>query len=165
MQGNTLYPLNMLKNKHPDVYQEQMIKYIGREQVTRQKIPAFNCLWNDVLHFSAVDPREIKQALVEAGRSLDFTMRYYQIDPNLLESTKTIVYLYHHVDSKNQKPGKDFVPYNPKRVAQYSSIPEETKQYYKETVDSGDQPLLYHKIPHILYKGTLNTTNLPIISV
>jgi len=50
-------------------------------------------------------------------------------------------------------------------MAKFSSIPQATKDYYKEMIGRGKRPLLYHKIPHILYKGTLDITDLPIISV
>ncbi|MBK8551651.1 MAG: hypothetical protein IPL53_11555 [Ignavibacteria bacterium] len=59
LRGNVLYPLNTLKEIHPDLYEQQASKYAGREHITCQIIPILNCLWNDVLHFSAVNPEEI----------------------------------------------------------------------------------------------------------
>ncbi len=57
LQGNILYPLNTLKEKHPEIYEQQVSKYVGREHMTQQRIPILDCLWNDVLHFSAVNPK------------------------------------------------------------------------------------------------------------
>jgi len=165
LQGNILYPLNILKERHPIVYEEQVSKYLGREHIKEQRIPILDCLWNDVLHFSAVNPKEIKQALVESGRSIDFTMEYYQVDPELLEPKNTIVYLYAHTNNKDKMSTENFVPYNVDEVAKFSSMPQATKNYYKEMINKGERPLLYHKIPHILYKGELDTINLPTVSV
>lgn len=165
LQGNILYPLNALKEKHPDIYEQQVSKYVGREHITKQRIPILDCLWNDVLHFSAVNPKEVKQALAEAGRNPDFKMSYYQVDPKLIEPKNAIVYLYTHTDNKDKMNEENFASYNPDEVAKFSSMPQATKDYYKEMIDKGERPLLYHRIPHIPYKGTLDITDLPIISV
>jgi len=165
LQGSILYPLNELKEKHPDNYKKQLSKYVGRERIIQQRIPVLDCLWNDVLHFSAVNPIDIKQALVEAGRKPDFTMSYYKIDPKLIEPKNAVVYLYAQVDIKDKMNRENFVPYNPDRVINFSKMPQDTRDYYKEMVSQGLRPLLYHKIPHILYRGTLDTANLPITVV
>ena len=88
-----------------------MSKYVGREHITQQRIPILDCLWNDVLHFSAVNPKEVKQALVEAGRNLDFSMSFYQVDPKLIGPKNAIVYLYAHTDNKDKMSEENFVPY------------------------------------------------------
>ncbi len=67
MIGDTLYPLNILKHTHPDLYTKKVSKYIGREKVMDQIIPILDCLWNDVLHFTAVHPKDVKDALIKAG--------------------------------------------------------------------------------------------------
>jgi hypothetical protein len=51
----------------------------------------------------------------------------------------------------------NFVKYNPEDIAQYSVLPKETKDYYKEMLSQGKNPLLFHRVPHILFKGSLNT--------
>ncbi|OGH69242.1 MAG: hypothetical protein A2754_04190 [Candidatus Magasanikbacteria bacterium RIFCSPHIGHO2_01_FULL_47_8] len=165
LKGNILYPLNFLKEKHPDIYENQVKKYTGREHITQQRIPTLNCLWNDVLHFSAVHPKEIKEALIQAGRTDDFTMEYYQVDPKILDLANTTVYLYAHQDLKDKMNEGNFAPYNPEELAQFSSMPQSTKDYYKEMIAKGERPLLYHGIPHILYKGNLDLTGIPIITV
>ena len=165
LKGNILYPLNVLKEKHPDIYEEQASKYIGREQITQQIIPVLNCLWNDVLHFSAVNPEEVKQALIEAGKDPDFQMMQYLVDPQILKPENTIVYLYAHNDVKDKLNENNFVAYNPEDVVKFSSMPQTTKDYYRECIENGRSPLLYHRIPHILYHGTIDITNLPILTV
>jgi len=164
-RGNILYPLNELKDKYPVIYEQHLIKYAGREQLLKHQIPILGCLWNDVLHFSAVHLGEIKKSLIEAGNKKEFKLRYYQVDPKLLKPESTIVYLYAHADVKDKLNENNFVSYAPDDVAEYSSLPQSTKDYYKEIIDKGGRPLLYHRIPHILYKGTLDLTDLPVIPV
>lgn len=164
MQGDVLYPLNTLKEKYPEIYKRQIGKYVGREHVTEQRIPFLNCLWNDVLHFSPVNPKELKQALVEAGRSPDFTMTFYQIHPNLIDPKHTIVYLYPNTN-KDQMSEENFVPYAPEDVSKFSLIPQASKDYYREMFSKGERPLFYHRIPHILYKGELNIADVAVVTV
>lgn len=165
MQGSILYPLNMLKDTHPDIYQIEVKKYEGREHIKEQRIPLLNCLWNDVLHFSAVNPIHIKQALIDAGRGADFIMNYYQVDPELIKQKDAVVYLYAHDGINDKLSEKNFVPYDSHEVGKFSVMPQATKDYYKETISHGGRPLLYHRVPHILYRGTIDVTDLPIISV
>ncbi len=160
LTGNILYPLNVIKEKFPELYVEKAKKYVGREHVMEQKIPILNCLWNDVLHFSSVNPKALKEALVESGLK-DFPMSFYQIDPTLLDSANTVVYLY----TSKQKTDNDFIPYDPNEVEKFSKVPQATKDYYKEIISSGGNPLMYHLIPHILHKGPLDISNMPIITV
>ncbi|MBM5789990.1 hypothetical protein FJZ23_02815 [Candidatus Parcubacteria bacterium] len=165
VQGHILSPLSALKEKYPDIYEQQMRKYVGREQITQQRIPILDCLWNDVLHFVAVNPKAVKEALIEAGRNPEVAMSYYQVDPKLIEPKNAIVYLYPYADNKDPMNEENFVPYHPDEIAKFSGMPEATKEYYKGTIEKGERPLLYHRIPHILYRGTIDITDLPIISV
>lgn len=162
MSGTILYPLNVLREKYPAVYECAAGKYVGREHLMQEKIGPLNCLWNDVLHFTAVDPNDIKQAIIQAGRN--FHGSYYQIDPNLIDSKNAIVYLY--TDNQPNKPNKnDFVEYDPSEIWKYSNMNQDTKDYYKETIAKGNRPLIFHRIPHILYKGSIDVGNVKIITI
>ncbi len=165
MQESTLYPLNILQTLYPDIYKEQVKKYIGRERIMEQRIPKLLCLWNDVLHFSAVHPKYIKHALIHAGGKKDLEMRYYQIDPYQLDPEKCVVYLYAHTSIKEKMNEENFASYDPGMISQYSIMPEETIAYYREMYEKGERPLLYHKIPHILYNGVLDVRQAIIITV
>jgi hypothetical protein len=59
----------------------------------------------------------------------------------------------------------EFVPYDIERLPALAYIPEWTKQYYAKQYAKGDKPLRFLGIPHILHKGTIDTTNLPIVTV
>lgn len=165
MQGEVLYPLNTLKHTHPKVYEKEVGKYVGREQLMQQKIPILDCLWNDVLHFSAVHPTKVKKALLEAGGTIPFNIEYFEIDPHLLDPENTIVYMDKHNNLIDKFKVGNFAKYNPDNITQYSELPQETKDYYKEMISQDKKPLLYHKVPHILYKGSLDTSKIKKISL
>jgi len=161
MAGTVLYPLNVLKAKMPDVFDVQAKKYAGREFVMEYRIPILDCLWNDVLHFAAVHPRDVKKALMDAGRKEAIEQRYFEIDPHALDPASTVVYLY----PDREKSPSDFVPYDPERVAEYSKLPDATASYYADKIAKGERPLLYVRVPHILFKGSLETSGIRVISV
>lgn len=125
MAGDVLYPLNELKEVHPEIYEEQKDKYEGREFVMDREISYLNCLWNDVLHLTAVHPRAIKEAL-----GSDKTFKTFAIDPYQLDPDQTVVYLYQEEGGDLSK--SDFKPYEPDEVDDYSSLPQETKEYYEK---------------------------------
>jgi hypothetical protein len=162
MQGTVLYPLNVLKDIYPELYPNQSSEYSGREHVMEIRIPTLDCLWNDVLHFTAIHPGEVKQALLEAGRKNLPEFKCYQVDSHLLDPALTTVYL--HRLEKTMSP-ENFTQYDPEKITEYMHLPEITKQYYKEMTDKGEKSLLFHRTPHILYKGSLDTKDLPIITV
>lgn len=165
MKGDILYPLNMLREVYPEVYEQQVKKYAGREQLLKHRIPILNCLWNDVLHFSAVNPVEIKKSLMEAGDKSEFKKSFYRFDPKLLEPENTVIFLYTHTNVKDKLDEENFILYNPDKISEYSLMPQATKDYYKEMISEDKRPLLYHRIPHILYKGVLNTAMVEIVSI
>lgn len=165
MQGDTLYPLNMLKDKYPEAYNAAVQKYVGREHIINQVIPGVNWLWNDALHFTAVHPVKVKEAMQETGFTDLRISKFYQIDAALLEPEKTIVCLYRHQDSRDKLSEANFAPYDANSMDEYSEVPDETKTYYREALTIGTRPLLYHRIPHILYHGTINIKNILIIDV
>ena len=164
-RGSILYPLSQLKDVYPDLYEDEIKKYEGREGTMDQTVPILNCLWNDVLHMTAVHPNEVKRALENAGKKDEIKRSYFQIDPSLLDPKKTIVYLYSENGDNYNMEINNFTAYEARDILKYSTMPGATKDYYKESIAQGERPLLYHRIPHILYKGSLDTTNLPILTV
>ena len=163
MREKTLYPLNILKEKFPDLYKKKNEKYLGRENVKKEKIPFLNCLWNDVLHFTAIHPSKFSRELKKAGLSPK-KIEWYKVDTKFLEPNKTLIYLYKH--RKNKKSFTDeenFTKFESRKVARFKEIPKRTSQYYKEMYKKGKRPfevLLFHFVPHILYKGNLSVRGL-----
>ena len=164
MQGSVLHPLNSLKDTNPELYLSKAEKYEDRKHVMEQFIPTLECAWNDVLHFSAINPAELKQALVEAGMN-PREMKFYQIDPSLLDPKQTTIYLYQEKRSEDKMNPKNFSEYDPEKLAEHSALSQATKDYYKEKFSKGERPLLFVGVPHILHKGSIDISNLPIIVV
>lgn len=154
MRGNILYPLSSLKEIFPDLHTEAMAEYEGREHVPETPISTLGVRFKDVLQLSPVHPREIIAALKEAGLE-PREMRFFEVDPKLLDSEKAAIYLF------NDK--EEDVLYNPDDVAKYGALPEATKRHYLEAAAQGKRPKLFVSIPHVMYKGSIDISKLPVI--
>jgi hypothetical protein len=161
MMGDILYPLNEMKDTLPEVYKKAVLKYEGRERIMQDVIPILGCLWNDVLHFSPVHPSQVLAEFLKSGKEL-MGREYFEIPAEMFSPDKTVIYLNGELPKMDPK---NWLPYDSALVEKYSEIPELTKAYYKEKFAKNEQPLLYAKIPHILYKGSIDTKNIKRIKI
>jgi hypothetical protein len=164
MDGTILYPLNALKETHPEIYTEHVKKYEGREQLLRVTIPTLNCLWNDVLHFTAVSPQELKENLAKAGIHYDFDIKWFKIPISMIQGENSIAFTYRR-DVSVEPNFKDYEQFDPSRMDFYKTVPAETIEYYREMNAQNKRPLLFHRVPHILYKGSVETKGLEIVAI
>lgn len=165
MRSTTLYPLNQLKTKFPDAYEEHIQKYNGREHLLDTKIPTLDCLWNDVLHFTAVSPNVLFRNITDAGFDAEIVWkRWYKIPISMLDPKNTTVCLYRR-DISLVPDSRSFSDFDSLKLAEYSTVPSETLEYYREQFKLGKRPLFFHRVPHILYKGTVDTTGLDIVEL
>lgn len=160
MKGTILYPLNQLKNNYPELYEQYTKKYEGRTKLLDRRIERLDCLWNDVIHFSALNPKFIFEEIRKLGR--DFKYSYFEIPAELLEPEKTVVYVYSPREKGTPPPESDYIAYEANDIEKYAYLPEATIKYYKETIEAGGNPMGFHLIPHILYKGMIDTSGLEI---
>lgn len=161
MTGTTLYPLNMLKDLYPALYAAHVQKYEGREHLLTTEIPPLHCLWNDVLHFTAVAPAELKANLARAGITLD-SVAWYKIPVSRIVGEHSIAFTYRR--DKSVTPNFiEYEQFDPTHMDIYRIVPDETIEYYKQKKQEGVRPLLFHLVPHILYRGTIETRGLEIV--
>lgn len=154
MKGSTLYPLNTLKEVHPDIFEKQNKKYKGRENVKDTEIPYLGT-WNDVIHLSTIDPSEVRQALRDAGAPSSTGWKVFCIDADLLDTPKLII----HVESGTYGAGPVInLPFTEENYAQHCHLPDRTKLYYRRCVEDGRQILMYGFAPHVLYGGTIDVS-------
>lgn len=166
-QGTILYPLNQLKEIYSEVYEEHVKKYEGREKVLEVRIPSpLDCLWNDALHFTAVPPTVLEKNLREAGFDTDELVwkRWFKVPAELLNPEVTIVCFYRR-DVRVSPDARDFIPYDPDKIAEYGTVPPETIAYYKEKFSAKERPLFFHHVPHILFKGAIDTQSLEVLEL
>ena len=167
LQGHILYPLNQLKTIYPALYVTKAAAYQNREAVMQARLPLLDCLWNDVLHFSPVHPRKVQEALAEAGFGRK-PRRYYEVDPVAkgFNATNAVVFLHQRLNLERfQLVEADFRVFHPAELSSLREIPAATLMYYRKMFEQGKRPLVYLYVPHILYQGRLDISDVNIIEV
>lgn len=168
-----LYPLNMLREKFPGLYEVKVKKYDslnedGSVNEYRKSIPSTiipvleKATWGDVVQLTAIHPEDLKKALIDAGFQPK-ELKFYQVDPELLNPENTTIYLYQDEFGKDSE--ESFGEYNPQKLNEHAIVPEKTKEYYKEKFLKKERPLLFVGVPHIFHKGPIDVSNFPVITV
>lgn len=162
MVGHTLQPLNQMEKDNPELYQKYVQKYAGRMALLDRQVPVLNCRWNDVVQFLPFDPRKVFALQKELG-IIDKVPHYkfYKIDTDTLDPEKLAVYF-------KTAPGEEnahvelFANANP---AELQDVPAATIEYYKSVVGTGELPFNYQFVPHVLYQGSVDVSNAPVIEL
>lgn len=156
--GSVLYPLAQLKTKHPPIFDLESAKYYDdpRRDIPGSRIPMLECAWNEVLFFSPVHPDRIRNAYREVGLSVSMTSMWYEIPTEILAPSLTAVWL----GIGNSTDPDTYVPYDPEGLDQFRTIPQATLDYYREEHERGERPFIYFGIPHVLFRGSLDVSNL-----
>jgi len=155
--GDTLYPLNRLRELHPPVYAAHAAKYEGREAVMAVRIPLLDCLWNDVVQLCPVHPEQIRDAMKSAGFDW-YPMRWMAIDPvaNGFDASNTAIWTF-PADYQQADPLRleDLIPFSAAAIERMSHLPELAIAHYAESARSGARPLLFKNVPHVLHAGSI----------
>jgi hypothetical protein len=162
MVGDSLIPLNLMPESMTVIHDAQLAKYEGREHVLEHKIPLLDCLWNDVVQFTPVHPKEVFELQVKMGIIPKIpAYRYFEIDLTTFDPTKTAIFFKTAPGEENSEVKwlKDV------NFADLTAIPEATKQYYQGVVGTGELPFNYQFIPHVLHKGPVDVSKSQIITI
>lgn len=161
-----LYPLNILREKFPDLHEMEIGKYSNseyRKNLPKTIIPTLErATWGDVLHLQAIHPEEIKKALTDAGFH-PRELKFYQVDPALLDPEKTTIFLYR--EGVGDDSIENYSEYNPKKLTEHSKIPEKTRESYRQDFVKKERPVLFVGVPHIFHKGPIDVSDFPVITV
>lgn len=167
-RGEKLYPLSKLKGVHPDIHARYLKKYEGREWMNAVVIEYFNCLWNDVLHFSLMHPSLIYKTLTDLGFEHHKVQReWFEVPLHAIPAASACLFRNEDDDDDDGRvrslPVKDFEPVDAARVVQLSVMPERNLRYYKRCSEKKTPPLLWGYAPHLLYKGELEVKELKVL--
>lgn len=160
--GPRLLPLDCLRETSPELYDACVRKYAGREELMLERIPGLECLLNDVLFMTAVPPLQIRELHEEAGFALP-VLRWFEIDPAELESRRLHVYGYRHAERERKYEVDNWEPFRIELLTQLRSVPQATREHYAEAARAGRRPLAFFRIPHVLYRGSLDIDRLRVI--
>jgi hypothetical protein len=157
-EGDTIFPLNKLKILFPDIYEKQKAKYDNQREKDVE-IPGFG-YWNDCINLMPVRPDLVKEELERYGHPTNWLWRFYKIDSTNLDNSKLIIMVPKDGEDTTKR---DFLKFNEENCSKYCHIGDVTKYRFQKAKDNNEQPNTFAGIPHVLYKDSINTTNLEII--
>jgi len=164
MAGTVLYPLNELKQLEPEIWRREVAKYDGREQLLEMPIPPLGCLWNDVLHLSIVHPREIVAELEAAGVE-PLRRRFFEFDAGVFDPERTVIFLNRPTDVAARSDDSQWLPFESANLDRLVELTEPTRRYNRECAMRRERPRLFAHLPHVFYRGALETRPLPRLEV
>ncbi len=163
MDGTVLYPLNELKEKYPDLFSSRQEHHEHQPKVLEDSIPRLGCFWDDVLHFTALHPTKIAEALKKLG--YESKLKYYEVDAKQLSPERTMVFLNKPRELGASTKFTDFIRFDQNEVEKLAYIPEDAMEYAKKSIPTADEFLLNYRAPYILYKGEFDVSGAKIIEV
>lgn len=164
MVGTVLYPLNDLKEREPATWRREVAKYEGREHLLDEPIPPLGCLWNDVLHFSVVHPREILAALDAVGLEA-LGRRFFEFDAARFDRERAVIFLNRRTDVSARTDDSQWLSFDPASLAGLTELTEPTRRYYRECSVGGQRPLLFGYLPHVFFRGPVETRDARVLEV
>lgn len=160
MFGGVLYPLNQLRDRNLGLYDKYAEKYANRPAVSQNFIQQLDCLWGDVLFFSAVPPTTLQAVLYQAGVTNIVRARAYQVPVSALDTDRVIV-LRPVFEGKVAQ--EHYVRFHAELLPEYARIPPAVIKYYKRCAYLQQRPFVFNGISQILYRGELDVSGLQIV--
>ena len=158
LHGAYLRPLNDLKQHAPEIYAAHAKKYTGREILRERRVPFPGCLWNDVLFFSPVHPRHVRDGFIAAGKTWP-GRNWFAADVISLNFTPENTVIFHSNFSREKEDFRvnkdEFEPFQPHLLDSMREMPQHTLTYYKQAAAADEPIFAWRGIPHIMHRGRI----------
>ena len=126
-------------------------------------MPGLECLWNEVLFFTALPPNKVREVHELVGLELP-ALRWFEIDPEQLDTGRLQVYWYRYADRQRKFEKDNWSPYSKEMLSALRRVPEDTIAHYRGAAQAGRKPVAFFRTPHVLYNGNLEVSGLRTIS-
>jgi hypothetical protein len=157
LRGDAVLPLNLLREQHPDLYEREAAKYVGRPQAMTNPVYPLDCTWTDVVFLSPVHPAPIFDALRESGRIGPGSLDYWTVDADLLDPRRTCILLKRYDPQFRPQPAEDFIGFSPEAAAALST-PSPRALHRLRNLNATERLLPWADIPHVLHRGPIPIT-------
>jgi hypothetical protein len=172
MRGELLYPLNLLKALHPDLYEQERVKYIGREALLELRIPMLEVLWNDAVHLSPLHPNRLAAAWRAAGLSSPAWEReFFEIPVERVAGDRCVWFSSGALlasDARSEDgplslPVDEVTPFDTNAYQELDQPPAGYDDYLRRTQKQGRRPRPFAHIPHVLVAAPINVADVPLV--
>lgn len=175
MRGTTLFPLNGLKDRFPDVYARERKKYDGRESVLDWVVPGLGVPWADTVNLSGLDPRLLVAARLQLGvpfsRLLERPLARIPIER--LTGSPAVVYTSatHWINSSPGEdvpltpPDSEFSRFDPNAYSELREVPQLHLDYLLHQKTHGKLALGFVFVRHVLVAGPVDLSGIDLIEM
>jgi hypothetical protein len=164
MRGETLYPLNLLRDIHPDLFERERRKYAGRDALLELRIPLLDVLWNDTLHLSPLHPYHLAEAWRSVGLSSPaWERRFFRIPVEQLAGRPSVWFASGALTAQGALPGDAVTRFDPARYRELARPPARYLEYLVDERRSGHAPRPFAHLPHVLVAGPVDVAGVPLV--
>lgn len=165
--GTKLIPLNQM-DQSTELYKRHASKYEGREELMNTIIPKIQSRWNDVIHFSCIDPKIVAFEIKKIKPDTHFRRTsYFKIHISQILNYRPVIFSNNFKDTKSTFDISDDVVTNltMEHYRELTAVPEHTLAYW-ERVNKKNMPLLWFAyMPHVFIKDAVDTVEFEIVEL
>jgi hypothetical protein len=165
--GTQLIPLNEME-KEGELYKKHAKKYIGRESLIEQNIPILNCLWNDVVQFSALNP----QLIVDELKVLDPNFKLHRLEYFKIHVDQVAPHYDGVIFDRKNSEKKTFEifddevqRFNNDNYIELEEVPVLTREFWIDAILNKRKVLWFPYITHIFLKGRVDTRDFEVCEI
>ncbi len=162
--GSRLIPLNQM-DISSDLYKNHASKYKGREGLMKTMIPKLNCKWNDVIHFSCIDPMIVAREIKRINPDLILRRsQYFKIHIDQLSRYRPVIFTNNpkNKDDSFSILENEIIEFTKNTYKELVAVPDHTIEYWIRA-KKNNQPLLWFAfMPHIFINGSVETSKFEV---
>ena len=170
-RGSTLFPLAGLRDSHPDLYERERTKYIGREAVLRFTVPELGVTWGETVNLSALNPalllKERRRLGVPVSNLLSRRVLRIPLDRvahlRCINYTATVHWTNsapHNPSAPSTPPLTDFTTFDAHTYYEPTIVPLLHTEYLLHQLQRGEYALGFVFVPHVLVAGSIDVAGL-----
>ena len=172
LRGETLYPLGLLENVHPDLHELELAKYAGREVLLDLRIPLLEVRWNDALHLCPLHPSRLASAWRAAGiDSAAWEHDFFRIPVDALAGLLAVWFATGAVsvpDGPDEQgrlslPSGDVSWFDPARYRELDAPPARHLEHLCEHREQGGRVRPFAYVPHVLVGAPLDVAGFELV--
>jgi hypothetical protein len=170
LHGKTLYPLFELREKLPQVFGKEILKYGDhpkRKELPYKTIPKLGCTRGEVLHCSPIHPNLVFQALKSVFPEGNRSVKFFCIPIEKIAGKQLCLFDMNHPDYEfglEEDPPSAFELITSSTYREIKLVPPEAFSFYDEWKVRGERGAPpWGKIPHVFVSGTIDIDGLNVI--
>lgn len=168
MTGEVLMPLNELRTVFPEAYAEHVGKYKGRENLLEERIPILECLWNDVLHLSPINPQTIietwRREKMDSYARKPATVEVYKIPASLLRESTTVCFQSYNFNFEKYDPALEkYWKFQQSVYREQAEVESTQVDVWRNDLQQGRPFFWYSHTMHVLAKQRIHIKDCELI--